>query len=202
MPACPCADAGNGGVHFGTQNPLCVEPEDGPLHLRRNVTRSTSSISRRPQPMYAEAANFLKGVIADGGTCSLSAPSDLRARCDQEEEAERCPDAVRQSALARRHASRTFQDDPPVESNAWREINGSSPRAVRRKRGKKEATQLRPRDGEAFERSLGGIKDMNFSSRRLVLPWTWGEKDRGPPSEENRLPVVAIVDTNSSAGFH
>ena len=99
------------GVHFGHQTRFW-NPKMAPFIFgERNKIHIINL--EKTQPMYAEAASFLKSVMADGGTV-LFVGTKRSARDAIEKEAERCVDALRQSALARRHADE-FQDHPPVD---------------------------------------------------------------------------------------
>ena len=78
-------DAG-GGCPFRTSDPL-LEPEDGPLHLRRTQPNP----HHQPREDAADVrggANFVKGVIADGGTV-LFVGTKRSARESIQKEAER-----------------------------------------------------------------------------------------------------------------
>ncbi len=61
------------GVHFGHQTRFW-NPKMAPFIFgERNKIHIINL--EKTQPMYSEAANFVKGVVADGGRCSSSAPS-------------------------------------------------------------------------------------------------------------------------------
>ena len=66
------------GVHFGHQTRFW-NPKMAPFIFgERNKIHIINL--EKTQPLYAEAAQFIKGVVADGGRCSSSAPSARRAR--------------------------------------------------------------------------------------------------------------------------
>src|SRR6202050_463596 len=54
------------GVHFGHQNPFW-DPKMAPFIFGERNRIHIINLEKT-QPMYAEAAHFIKGVIADGGT--------------------------------------------------------------------------------------------------------------------------------------
>ncbi len=143
------------GVHFGHQTRFW-NPKMAPFIFgERNKIHIINL--EKTQPMYAEAANFIKGVIGDGGTV-LFVGTKRSARESIQKEAERSASAVREPALAGRHAHE-LQDHPPVDQ-APGEITELAASGALDKRGKKEATQLR-REMDKLERSLGGIKNMD-----------------------------------------
>ena len=75
------------GVHFGHQTRFW-NPKMAPyIFGERNKIHIINL--EKTQPMYAEAANFLKGVIADGGTV-LFVGTKRSARDAIKKEAERC----------------------------------------------------------------------------------------------------------------
>ena len=181
MPSVSMRQMLEAGVHFGHQTRFW-NPKMAPFIFgERNKIHIINL--EKTQPMYAEAANFVKNVVADGGRV-LFVGTKRSARDAIKKEAERCAHALRQPALAGRHADE-FQDDPSVDQASWRRSPELSTSGALEKRGKKEATQLR-REMEKLERSLGGIKEMEAAAGCAVRHRRRSREDRDPRGEEAR----------------
>ncbi len=142
------------GVHFGHQTRFW-NPKMAPyIFGERNKIHIINL--EKTQPMYAEAANFLKSVIADGGTV-LFVGTKRSARDAIRKEAERCA----MPYVNQRWLGGMLTNFKTIRQSIKRlaEIQELSNSGALEKRGKKEATQLR-REMDKLERSLGGIKDM------------------------------------------
>ena len=120
--------------------------------------------------MYAEAANFIKSVIADGGKV-LFVGTKRSAREAVQAEAIRCG----MPFVNQRWLGGMLTNFKTIRQSIKRlaEITEMTTSGAIEKRGKKEATQLR-REQEKLERSLGGIKDMD------VAPGRHFHRGRGP----------------------
>jgi len=180
------------GVHFGHQtrywNPKMapfIFGERNKIHII-NLEKSL--------PMAREACAFVKATVADGGTI-LFVGTKRAAR-----------EAVRT------HASRC---EMPFVSQRWlggmltnyktirqsikrlRDLEVQSQDGTFDKLTKKEAL-MRTRDLEKLDRGLGGIKDMGGLPDALFVIDV--EHERIAITEANKLgiPVIGIVDTNSS----
>ena len=180
------------GVHFGHQTRFW-NPKMAPFIFGERNRIHIINLEKT-QPMYAEAAHFIKGVIADGGTV-LFVGTKRSAREAVQKEAQRACAAVREPALARRHAHQ-LQDHPPVD-----QAPGGNHRAGRFRRAG-EARQegsdaAAPRDGQA-RRSFGGIKDMESLPDALFVIDVGHENIAIHEAKKLGIPVVAIVDTNCS----
>src|SRR3984957_9377061 len=159
------------GVHFGHQTRFW-NPKMAPFIFgERNKIHIINL--EKTQPMYAEAANFIKGVIGDGGTV-LFVGTKRSARESIQKEAERSG----QPFVNQRWLGGMLTNFKTIRQSIKRlaEITELAASGALDKRGKKEATQLR-REMDKLERSLGGIKNMDSLPDALF---------------------VAIVDTNSS----
>jgi small subunit ribosomal protein S2 len=142
------------GVHFGHQtrfwNPKMAEyifGERNKIHII-NLEKT--------QPLFAEAAQFIRGVATDGGTV-LFVGTKRSAREPIQKEAVRAG----MPYVNQRWLGGMLTNFKTVRQSIKRladltemKANGSLD-----KRGKKEGTMLR-REMEKLERSLGGIKDM------------------------------------------
>ena len=180
------------GVHFGHQTRFW-NPKMAPFIFgERNKIHIINL--EKTQPMYAEAANFLKGVIADGGTV-LFVGTKRSARDAIRKEAERCA----MPYVNQRWLGGMLTNFKTIRQSIKRlaEIQELSNSGALEKRGKKEATQLR-REMDKLERSLGGIKDMTALPDALFVVDVGHERIAVHEAQKLGVPVVAIVDTNCS----
>jgi len=192
MPSASMRQMLEAGVHFGHQTRFW-NPKMAPyIFGERNKIHIINL--EKTQPMYAEAANFLKGVIADGGTV-LFVGTKRSARDAIKKEAERC----QMPYVNQRWLGGMLTNFKTIRQSIKRlaEITELSTSGALEKRGKKEATQLR-REMEKLERSLGGIKDMTSLPDALFVVDVGHEKIAVHEAKKLGVPVVAIVDTNSS----
>jgi small subunit ribosomal protein S2 len=148
----------------------------------------------KTQPMYAEAANFIKGVIADGGKV-LFVGTKRSARESIQKEAER----AQQPYVNQRWLGGMLTNFKTIRQSIKRlaEITELAASGALEKRGKKEATQLR-REMDKLERSLGGIKNMESLPDALFVVDVGHENIALHEAKKLGIPVVAVVDTNCS----
>ena len=180
------------GVHFGHQtrfwNPKMAQfifGERNKIHII-NLEKT--------QPMYTEAANFIKGVIANGGKV-LFVGTKRSAREAVQKEAERST----MPFVNQRWLGGMLTNFKTIRQSIKRlaEIRDLSTSGALEKRGKKEATQLR-REMDKLERSLGGIKDMESLPDALFVIDVGHERIAIHEAKKLGIPVVAVVDTNCS----
>ena len=180
------------GVHFGHQtrfwNPKMAQfifGERNKIHII-NLEKT--------QPLYAEAANFVKGVVADGGKV-LFVGTKRSAREAVQKEAERST----MPFVNQRWLGGMLTNFKTIRQSIKRlaEIRDLSTSGALEKRGKKEATQLR-REMDKLERSLGGIKDMESLPDALFVIDVGHERIAIHEAKKLGIPVVAVVDTNCS----
>ena len=180
------------GVHFGHQTRFW-NPKMAPyIFGERNKIHIINL--EKTQPMYAEAASFLKSVVADGGTV-LFVGTKRSARDAIRKEAERCA----MPYVNQRWLGGMLTNFKTIRQSIKRlaEITELSTSGALEKRGKKEATQLR-REMDKLERSLGGIKDMTTIPDAIFVVDVGHEKIAVHEAKKLGVPVVAIVDTNCS----
>jgi small subunit ribosomal protein S2 len=180
------------GVHFGHQTRFW-NPKMSPFIFgERNKIHIINL--EKTQPMYTEAANFVKSVIAEGGTV-LFVGTKRSAREAVQAEAARCG----MPFVNQRWLGGMLTNFKTIRQSIKRlgEITEMSTSGALEKRGKKEATQLR-REMEKLERSLGGIKDMESLPDALFVVDVGHEKIAVHEAKKLGVPVVAIVDTNCS----
>ena len=178
------------GVHFGHQtrfwNPKMAEyifGERNKIHII-NLEKT--------QPLFVEAARFIRGVAADGGTV-LFVGTKRSAREPIQKEAVRAG----MPFVNQRWLGGMLTNFKTVRQSIKRladltemKANGSLDR-----RGKKEGTMLR-REMDKLERSLGGIKDMESLPDAIFVVDVGHEKIAIHEANKLGIPVVAIVDTN------
>jgi small subunit ribosomal protein S2 len=180
------------GVHFGHQtrfwNPKMAQfifGERNKIHII-NLEKT--------QPLYTDAANFVKSVIADGGTV-LFVGTKRSAREAVQREAARSG----QPFVNQRWLGGMLTNFKTIRQSIKRlaEITELAASGALDKRGKKEATQLR-REMDKLERSLGGIKNMDSLPDAMFVIDVGHEKIAIHEAHKLGIPVVAIVDTNCS----
>ena len=180
------------GVHFGHQTRFW-NPKMAPFIFgERNKIHIINL--EKTQPLYAEAAAFVKGVIADGGKV-LFVGTKRSAREAVQKEAERCG----MPYVNQRWLGGMLTNFKTIRQSIKRltEIRELSTSGALEKRGKKEATQLR-REMDKLERSLGGIKEMESLPDALFVIDVGHERIAIHEAKKLGIPVVAVVDTNCS----
>jgi small subunit ribosomal protein S2 len=178
------------GVHFGHQtrfwNPKMAEyifGERNKIHII-NLERT--------QPLFAEAAAFIKGVVGDGGTV-LFVGTKRSARDAVLKEATRCE----MPYVNQRWLGGMLTNFKTIRGSVKRlaDLVEMKANGLLDKRGKKEATMLR-REMEKLERSLGGIKNMDSLPDAIFVIDVGHENIAIHEARKLGIPVVAIVDTN------
>src|SRR6202171_987650 len=180
------------GVHFGHQTRFW-NPKMAPFIFGERNRIHIINLEKT-QPMYAEAAHFIKGVIADGGKV-LFVGTKRSARESIQKEAERAA----QPFVNQRWLGGMLTNFKTIRQSIKRlgEITELAASGALEKRGKKEATQLR-REMDKLERSLGGIKHMESLPDALFVVDVGHENIALHEAKKLGIPVVAIVDTNCS----
>jgi small subunit ribosomal protein S2 len=178
------------GVHFGHQtrfwNPKMAQfifGERNKIHII-NLEKT--------QPMYSEAANFVKSVVSDGGTV-LFVGTKRSARDPIQKEAARCE----MPYVNQRWLGGMLTNFKTIRQSIKRlmDLTEMSENGTLGKRGKKEATMMR-REMDKLERSLGGIKHMESLPDVLFVVDVGHENIAIHEAKKLGIPVVAVVDTN------
>src|SRR6202453_5004382 len=180
------------GVHFGHQTRFW-NPKMAPFIFgERNKIHIINL--EKTQPLYAEAAQFIRGVVADGGTV-LFVGTKRSAREAMQKEAERAG----QPFVNQRWLGGMLTNFKTIRQSIKRlgELTELAASGALDKRGKKEATQLR-REMDKLERSLGGIKNMESLPDALFVVDVGHENIAIHEAKKLGIPVVAVVDTNCS----
>ncbi len=192
MPSVSMRQMLEAGVHFGHQtrfwNPKMAEyifGERNKIHII-NLEKTA--------PLFAEAAGFIRNVVADGGRVlfvgtkrsAREAIQKEAARCDMPFVNQRWLGGMLTNFKTIRQSVKRLADLTEMKANGTLE-----------KRGKKEATMLR-REMDKLERSLGGIKNMEALPDALFIIDVGHENIAIHEARKLGIPVVAIVDTNCS----
>jgi small subunit ribosomal protein S2 len=192
MPSVSMRQMLEAGVHFGHQTRFW-NPKMAPyIFGERNRIHIINL--EKTQPLYTEAAGFVKSVIADGGTV-LFVGTKRSARESVQAEALRSG----QPFVNQRWLGGMLTNFKTIRQSIKRlgEITDLAASGALDKRGKKEATQLR-REMDKLEKSLGGIKHMESLPDALFVIDVGHEKIAIHEATKLGIPVVAIVDTNCS----
>ncbi len=180
------------GVHFGHQtrywNPKMapyIFGERNKIHII-NLEKSL--------PMFGDAQTFIKNVVADGGTV-LFVGTKRSAREAIREEATRCE----MPYVCQRWLGGTLTNFRTIRQSIKRltRLEAQSEDGTFEKLTKKEALGLR-REMAKLETSLGGIKQMSSLPDVMFLVDVEQEDIALKEAKKLGIPVVAIVDTNSS----
>jgi small subunit ribosomal protein S2 len=178
------------GVHFGHQTRFWNPKMSQFIFGERNRIHIINL--EKTLPLYNEAAQFIKQVVADGGRV-LFVGTKRSAR-----------EAIKQEAA---------RAGMPYVSHRWlggmltnfKTVRGSIKRLTTldemanngtlEQHSKREAQGLR-RERDKLERSLGGIKEMDSLPDVLFVIDVGHEKIAIHEAKKLGIPVVAIVDTN------
>jgi small subunit ribosomal protein S2 len=148
----------------------------------------------RTQPLYAQAAAFIKGVAAQGGKV-LFVGTKRSARDAVQKEALRCS----MPYVNQRWLGGMLTNFKTIRQSIKRlnELDEMAQNGSLERRGKKEAQMLR-REMDKLLRSLGGIRDMTALPDALFVIDVGHEEIAIHEARKLGIPVVAVVDTNCS----
>jgi small subunit ribosomal protein S2 len=180
------------GVHFGHQTRFW-NPKMAPFIFgERNKIHIINL--EKTQPLYAQAAAFVKGVAADGGKI-LFVGTKRSARDAVQKEAARC----NMPYVNQRWLGGMLTNFKTIRQSIKRlnELDEMAQNGSLDRRGKKEAQMLR-REMDKLLRSLGGIRDMSALPDALFVIDVGHEEIAIHEARKLGIPVVAVVDTNCS----
>jgi small subunit ribosomal protein S2 len=180
------------GVHFGHQTRYW-NPKMAPFIFgERNKIHIINL--EKTLPLYGEAAEFVRKVVADGGNV-LFVGTKRAARDRMRREAERSG----MPYVTHRWLGGMLTNFKTVKQSIKRlkELETQSEDGSFEALSKKEVLHLR-REMEKLERSLGGIKNMNSLPDALFIVDVGHEKIALAEARKLGIPVVAVVDTNCS----
>jgi small subunit ribosomal protein S2 len=178
------------GVHFGHQTRFWNPKMESYIFGERNKIHIINL--EKTQPLFADAAAFIKRVITDGGT-ALFVGTKRSARDAIATEAMRCG----MPYVNQRWLGGMLTNFKTIRASIKRmgELQDMTASGAIEKRGKKEGTMLR-RELVKLEKSLGGIKAMESLPDVLFVVDVGHEHIAIHESKKLGIPVVAIVDTN------
>jgi len=180
------------GVHFGHQTRFW-NPKMAPyIFGERNRIHIINL--EKTLPLYNEAAQFIKQVVADGGRV-LFVGTKRSAREAIKTEAIRCG----MPYVSHRWLGGMLTNFKTVRGSIKRlmELDEMAQNGTLDQHSKREAQALR-REREKLERSLGGIKDMDSLPDALFVVDVGHERIAVAEAKKLGIPVVAVVDTNCS----
>ena len=148
----------------------------------------------RTLPIYVEATNFVKRVVANGGNV-LFVGTKRSARQATRDEASKCG----MPHVSHRWLGGMLTNFKTIKQSIKRlkELETMAEDGSFEKVTKKEALGL-SRELEKLERSLGGIKDMASLPDVVFVVDVGHEKIAVHEARKLGIPVVAVVDTNCS----
>jgi small subunit ribosomal protein S2 len=180
------------GVHFGHQTRFW-NPKMAPFIFgERNKIHIINL--EKTQPLYAQAAAFIKGVASEGGKI-LFVGTKRSARDAVQKEASRCS----MPYVNQRWLGGMLTNFKTIRQSIKRlnELDEMAQNGSLDRRGKKEAQMLR-REMDKLLRSLGGIRDMTALPDALFVIDVGHEEIAIHEARKLGIPVVAVVDTNCS----
>src|ERR1700678_1840910 len=180
------------GVHFGHQTRFW-NPKMAPFIFgERNKIHIINL--EKTQPLYVQAAAFIRGVAAEGGKI-LFVGTKRSARDAVQKEATRCS----MPYVNQRWLGGMLTNFKTIRQSIKRlnELDEMAQNGSLERRGKKEAQMLR-REMDKLLRSLGGIREMNALPDALFVIDVGHEEIAIHEARKLGIPVVAVVDTNCS----
>jgi small subunit ribosomal protein S2 len=180
------------GVHFGHQtrfwNPQMAQfifGERNKIHII-NLEKTL--------PLYNEAAQFIRKVVADGGKV-MFVGSKRAARQAVTEEATRCA----MPYVSQRWLGGMLTNFKTIRQSIKRlhELEEITAVGAQTDFTKKELLRL-GRERDKLQRALGGIKDMDSLPDVVFIIDVGHEEIAVKESRKLGIPVVAVVDTNCS----
>jgi small subunit ribosomal protein S2 len=180
------------GVHFGHQTRFW-NPKMAPFIFgERNKIHIINL--EKTQPLYTQAAAFIKSVAADGGKV-LFVGTKRSARDAVQKEASRCA----MPYVNQRWLGGMLTNFKTIRQSIKRlnELDDMAQSGALDRRGKKEAQMLR-REMDKLLRSLGGIRHMTSLPDALFVIDVGHEQIAIHEAKKLGIPVVAVVDTNCS----
>ena len=180
------------GVHFGHQTRFW-NPKMAPFIFGERNRIHIINLERT-LPLYQAACEFLRRVVADGGTV-LFVGSKRAAREAICEEANRCG----MPHVSHRWLGGMLTNFKTIRKSVTRlkELEEITAEGVRGDYTKKELLRL-SRERDKLARTLGGIKEMEALPDAVFVVDVGHEEIAVKEAAKLGIPIVAVVDTNSS----
>jgi small subunit ribosomal protein S2 len=180
------------GVHFGHQTRFW-NPKMAPFIFGERNRIHIINLEKT-LPLYVEAADFVKQLVADGGRV-LFVGTKRSAREAIAREAARCG----MPHVTHRWLGGMLTNFKTIRQSIRRlaEIDEMAANGLLDSRSKREAQMVR-RERDKLERSLGGIREMEGLPDALFVVDVGHEKIAIHEAQKLGIPVIAVVDTNCS----
>ena len=180
------------GVHFGHQTRFW-NPKMAPFIFGERNRIHIINLERT-LPLYQDACEFIRRVVADGGIV-LFVGSKRAARQAISEEAIRCG----MPFVSHRWLGGMLTNFKTIRKSITRlkELEEITAEGARGDYTKKEILGL-SRERDKLERTLGGIKDMESLPDAVFVVDVGHEEIAVREAVKLGIPIVAVVDTNSS----
>jgi small subunit ribosomal protein S2 len=180
------------GVHFGHQTRFW-NPKMAPFIFGERNRIHIINLEKT-LPLYVEAADFVKHLVADGGRV-LFVGTKRSAREAIAREAARCS----MPWVTHRWLGGMLTNFKTIRQSIKRlaEIDEMAANGLLDQRSKREAQMVR-REREKLERSLGGIREMEGLPDALFVVDVGHENIAIHEAQKLGIPVIAVVDTNCS----
>ena len=180
------------GVHFGHQTRFW-NPKMAPFIFGERNRIHIINLERT-LPLYQDACEFIRRLVADGGTV-LFVGSKRAARQAVSEEAIRCG----MPYVSHRWLGGMLTNFKTIRKSIARlkELEEITADEARGDYTKKEILGL-SRERDKLERTLGGIKDMDSLPDAVFIIDVGHEEIAVREAVKLGIPIVAVVDTNSS----
>ena len=180
------------GVHFGHQTRFW-NPKMAPFIFGERNRIHIINLEKT-LPLYIEAADFVKHLVADGGRI-LFVGTKRSARDAIAREAARCS----MPWVTHRWLGGMLTNFKTIRQSIKRlaEIDEMAANGLLDQRSKREAQMVR-RERDKLERSLGGIRAMEGLPDALFVVDVGHEKIAIHEAQKLGIPVIAVVDTNCS----
>ena len=180
------------GVHFGHQTRFW-NPKMAPFIFGERNRIHIINLEKT-LPLYVEAADFVKHLVADGGRI-LFVGTKRSAREAIAREATRCG----MPYVTHRWLGGMLTNFKTIRQSIKRlaEIDEMAANGLLDQRSKREAQMVR-RERDKLERSLGGIREMEGLPDALFVVDVGHEKIAIHEAQKLGIPVIAVVDTNCS----
>lgn len=180
------------GVHFGHQTRFW-DPKMGPFIFGERNRIHIINLEKT-LPLYAEATEFVRRLVADNGTV-LFVGSKRAARQAVTEEAKRCG----MPYVSHRWLGGMLTNFKTIRQSIKRlkELEEITEDGVGGDFTKKEILGL-SRERDKLERTLGGIKEMEGLPDAVFIVDVGYEEIAVKEAAKLGIPVIAVVDTNSS----
>ncbi len=180
------------GVHFGHQTRFWNPKMATFIFGERNRIHIINL--EKTLPLYNEAANFIRQIVADGGRV-LFVGTKRSARESIKKDAIRCG----MPYVSHRWLGGMLTNFKTVRQSIRRltDLDEMAANGTLEQHNKREAQGLR-RERDKLEHSLGGIKEMDSLPDVVFVIDVGHEKIALQEARKLGIPVVAVVDTNCS----